>query len=196
MYRILTWRAPISEPHGLPIWAPFLKRDEAADVAARVTEALDLLRTHSPQRFGRVRRSIRGFMVFGKSDEYASYHRATRICELNEKFLATPEATVTAIATVLVHEATHGWLFDLGIPYDEPKRHRVELICFKAELLTAQRLPDSESELVRCRNAMSMTPEYFSDASRLERNVGRLRELGCPEWIIRTAVWARRRRAA
>jgi hypothetical protein len=161
-----------------------------------LAEALDLLKTYSPQRYNRVRRSIRGVLIFGRNDEHGSYHKKWRICELNETFVANPETTATAVASTLVHEATHGWLFDLGIPYDERLRHRIELICIKAAMFSVSKLPDSEPEVERCRQQLTIEPQHFSDASFLERDIGRLRELGCPQWVIRSLLWARRRRAA
>jgi hypothetical protein len=68
MFAVLTWRAAARAPHGLPIWMPFLRGNEATDAAARTAEALDLLEAHSPERFRRVLLSIRGFIVLGKND--------------------------------------------------------------------------------------------------------------------------------
>jgi hypothetical protein len=58
---------------------------------------------------------------------------ATAVCRLGEKFILAPDTIAEAVACTVVHEATHGRLFKLGIPYDEPLRYRVEMMhksCF------------------------------------------------------------------
>jgi hypothetical protein len=110
--------------------------------------------------------------------------------------MAAPATTVAAIACTVVHEATHAWLFKLGIGYESPIRYRVEIVCIKASLSAAQKLPGGEAEVDYCRGQLSINPEFFSNEKFLERSTDHLRELGCPEWIIRTLLWIREKRAA
>jgi hypothetical protein len=181
---------------GLPVWTPFFSSDQRQAIHARISDALLLLKTHSPAKFSRVRRSLSGFLVFGKGDIQASYEPSQRLCRLSETLVLAPETPVVAIATSIVHEATHGWLSDRGIGYAEPIRHRVEQICIRAALQSAQQLPGAEEEIERCQDEIRIEPEYFSNAQSLERSIARLRELNCPEWVIRAVLRIRQRRAA
>ena len=181
---------------GLPVWTPFFSSDQRQAIHARISDALLLLKTHSPAKFSRVRRSLSGFLVFGKGDILASYYPSQRLCRLSETLVLAPETPVVAISTTIVHEATHGWLFDRGIDYAEPIRHRVEQICIRAALQSAQQLPGAEEEIERCQDQIRIEPEYFSNAQSLERSIARLRELNCPAWLIRAVLRIRRRRVA
>ncbi|HKS37410.1 MAG TPA: hypothetical protein VJW76_09490 [Verrucomicrobiae bacterium] len=57
------------------------------------------------------------------------------MCEVNWPRIAVltdqPTARVLALAVVLVHEATHGAIFERFIPYDRGRKDRVEALCKK-----------------------------------------------------------------
>jgi hypothetical protein len=195
-FKLLTWLSPNHVSHGLPVWTPLSTQEQRALTYERLNEALVLLRSHVPQRYARVLRSLKGFLVLGTDSINASYDPANGVCRLGETFMAAPATTAAAIACTVVHEATHAWLFRLGIGYDSPIRHRVELLCIKASLLAAQRFPGAEAEVEHCRGQMSIDAEFFSNEKFVERSTNHLRELGCPEWIIRTLLWIRQKRAA
>ena len=188
--------SPSHRSHGLPVWTPLATRLERSLIYGRLNEALTLLRTHAPGRHQRILRYLKGFMVLGTDPTRASYDFQNAVCRLGEAYMTDPETTATAIACTVVHEATHARLFSLGIGYEEPIRHRVELACIRASLLAAQRLPDGASEVKRCRAQMLIAPEYFSEEKYLERRVSYLRQLGCPDWFVRTVAWFARKRAA
>jgi hypothetical protein len=179
----------------LPIWTPFLSSNQRQEIHGRLNEALRLLEQHSPAKFSRTQRSLAGFLVFGTWDVRASYDPSQRLCRLSETFALASATSATAIAVTIVHEATHGWLFDRGIDYAEPIRHRVEQICIRAALQSARRLPGAADEIERCRNQLLGGPEYYSNAQSLERSISRLREANCPEWLIRAFRRIRQRRA-
>jgi hypothetical protein len=101
------------------------------------------------------------FLIFGVDAINASYNPATGIGRLGEKFMLAPDTTAAAVACI-VQEATHGRLFKLGIRYDEPIRYRVELVCIRAALLTAQMLPGAEAQVERCHRQLSIDPGFFS----------------------------------
>ena len=195
-FKFLTWLGPKHVSHSLPVWTPLSTRRDRALTYERLNEALELLRSHVPARYSRVLRSLNGFLVVGTDSINADYDPANSVCRLGEKFIAAPTTTAAALACTVVHEATHAWLFRLGIGYHPAIRHRVELVCIKASLFAAQRLPGAEVEVEYCRGQMSIEPEFFSDEKFLERSTDHLRELGCPEWIIRTLLWIRQKRAA
>ena len=194
--KLLIWFSPKHTSHGLPVWTPLSNKDERALTYERLNEALVLLKNHAPARYSRVLRSLKGFLVLGTDSVNASYDPASGVCRLNEKFVADPATTAAAIACTVVHEATHGWLTSLGIGYDPPIRHRVELVCIRASLFAALRIPGAEAEIEICHRQMSIDPAFFSNEQFLERSKNHLRELGCPEWIVRALLWIRQKRAA
>ena len=195
-FRLLTWLGPDYTLYGLPVWAPLSKATERSQAYERLADALYMLRRHAPVRYDRVLRLLNGFLIFGTDpDANASYDPINGVCRLGASFMVAPTTTSVEIACAVVHEATHAWLFKLGIGYDEPIRHRVELVCIRAALLAARKLPGGEAEVERCRAQMSIDPEYFSNRSFVDRKTHHLRELGCPEWIIQAALWMRRKRA-
>jgi hypothetical protein len=157
---------------------------------------LHLLKAGAPGRFERVRASLKGILIFGIDSTRASYNSDTGICELRQNFMLAPDTTAVAVACVVVHEATHGRLCQLGIPSDESLRYRVEMVCVKASLLTMRRIPGAEAEVDRCRRQLTIDPEYFSNESFTQRAAGELRKFGAPEWLVRCLIWFRRRRAA
>ena len=173
-----------------------VRNEERPLIYRRLDEALSLLKGNAPGRYERVRKSLKGFLIFGIDPINASYDPTTAVCRLGEKFMLAPDTTAAAVACTVVHEATHGRLFKLGIPYDEPLRYRVEMICIKAALLTAQKLPGAEAQVERCRRQLTIDPGFFSTDSFTERAANDLRAAGLPEWLVRTVVWIRRKRAA
>jgi hypothetical protein len=194
--RLITWLSPKHASHGLAVWAPVVRAEERPLIYKRLDEALDLLKASAPGRYARVRHSLKGILIFGTDSTNASYIPGTGVCQLRERFMLAPDTTAAAVACTVVHEATHGRLFHLGIPYDEPLRYRVEMVCIKASLLTAQRLPGAEVQVERCRRQLTIDPEWFSSESFTQRAAGEMRKLGAPEWLIRHLVRVRRKRAA
>lgn len=192
----MVWMSPKHESHGLPVWVPVVRNPQRSQIYKQLDDALNLLKANAPGRHERVRNSLNGFLVLGIDAIDASYDPGTGICQFRERFMLAPETTIDSVACCIVHEATHGWLSKLGIPYDEPIRHRVELVCIKASLLAAQRLPCAEAEVERCRRQLSVSPDWLSDDAFFDRAVDELRENGTPEWLTRIGLWIHRKRAA
>lgn len=73
----------------------------------------------------------------------------------------------------------------LGLGYEEPKRLRVEHICFDAERAFARRLPDGDELIKEIDEKKSFYGEaHFSDAGRHQAVLEGIRTLGVPRWII------------
>ena len=166
--RLIAWMSSKHESHGLPVWVPVVRSPQRSQIYKHLDDALNLLKANAPGRYERVRHSLSGYLVLGIDAIDASYDPGTGICQLRERFMLAPETTIDAVACCIVHEATHGWLSKLGIPYDEPIRYRVELVCIKASLLTAQRLPGAEAEVERCRRQLSVSPDWLSNDAFFE----------------------------
>lgn len=107
------------------------------------------------------------------------------MCELQENFVRAETTSIAQIASAIVHEATHARLMRLGFGYEEPKRLRIERICFGAQRGFARRLPDGEELVKEVEESQAYYGEaYFSDAGRREADLEGLRMLGVPKWIV------------
>jgi hypothetical protein len=190
-FKLLTLRKPLYL-NGVPIWLPLGSAADHEMVRMRLREAMELLRIHAPSRHQRVLKCVRGFMIFGAGSVTADFHQKEGVCRLAENFVFSTEGTLAAIASTIVHEATHGWLFGRGIGYNEPIRHRVERICIRAALFVSLKLPNAGDEVERCRRELVLGPEVFSDAGIVAMQTRSLREHGCPEWLIRLVLQVRR----
>ena len=178
---------------------PLTRKPERSLIYKRLDDALSFLKANAPGRYERVRCTLGGFLIMGIDPIHASYDPATGVCRLRERYMLASDTTLAAIACTIVHEATHGRLFKLGIPYDEPIRHRIEQVCIRASLLTAQRLPgtEAEAEAERCRRQLSaISPISYSAASFDERIANDMRANRMPEWFIRMILKIRRRKRA
>ena len=62
------------------------------------------------------------------------------MCELEDNFVRAEDTSVAQIASAIIHEAIHARLMRLGFGYEEPKRLRIEQICFGAQQAFAEKL--------------------------------------------------------
>jgi hypothetical protein len=118
--------------------------------------SLRLLKDIDARRFERVRRRVSWVvnLTLDHRDKVAFYLRTNQKCVV-EFLEPSPEDSrdylIGLYAVILVHEATHGELFALGIPYTKDLRSRIERICvleeqrFLARLSLAQ--PDVADKL-------------------------------------------------
>ena len=87
------------------------------------------------------------FIVNGVLQTAGKYIRGTHACEIDfDKFKARRgmehyDWYLAYYASVLVHEATHGRLYSLGIPYNTYTRSRCERLCRCEQKRFAQHLP-------------------------------------------------------
>jgi hypothetical protein len=154
-------------------------------IFSKVEKALLLIQTHDPIRFRQIQRYVQLIFIFGDPSANGYWHQELRMCELEETFVRGEATSIAEVASAIVHEATHARLMRLGFGYEEPKRLRIEQICFDAEQAFARRLPDDQ-ELVR---EMQEKRAYygetdFSDAGRREAHLEGLRNLRVPKWIV------------
>ena len=186
----LRWRAPKRELHGIETWAPLMECEDQKIAFSRVADAIELVKQYSPGRYLRLQRSFSSIVIWGTTSDTASYVCRSRMCRLWQSFILSPDVRTTYIASVLVHEATHGWLDGHGIQYSESVRHRIERVCVRAELLFCRRMPGAADEIMRAeRRLPTLHAEQFTDAAFLTESQRALRELGCPSWLVRTVTW-------
>jgi hypothetical protein len=157
-----------------------------------VESALLLIKQHSPLDYARIARELERIWVDLVLYGLGEYRHSLRACILDERYVADPATTVECIASTIVHEATHARLERYRIEYEEPRRARIEAICFRRERAFAARVPDSvelQERIARYLEWYQANPEQFSDAhlqeARTAAGIEALRYLEAPDWIIR-----------
>ena len=113
-----------------------------------------------------------------------------------KKYVLDAQTTPASLACLLIHEAQHARLRRLGFGYDETIRNRIEKLCYRAQRNFARLLPNGGALVAEAEALMEADSEFFSNESHRRRDIKALRELGCADWIIKTAAWVARRRTA
>lgn len=121
--------------------------DEADDEPffAAVQDALTLLEELDPRRLWRVQSQLR-FIVNMELRALGQYDSAIQACQLDFNRLRVfrerlgQQWLVAQVATILVHEATHGYLLQKGFTYGRDYRRRAEQLCVREEERFVSRL--------------------------------------------------------
>jgi hypothetical protein len=125
---------------------------DSALFRSAVPSALQLIKNLDSRRFRRVQRYVRWVVNCPLPYGGGQYHYRTRTCRLDiEK--ATPEPdpayAAAAIASTLIHEATHGVIDARGIRYTGRLRSRVERCCVREQNRFIARLSSSRPDIVK-----------------------------------------------
>jgi len=151
----------------------------------KVAAALQLLATHSPVRFARIRRNVRRIIIANTAGNLAEYHHSIRACFLDPAYLAADDVTPALVAGTIAHEATHARLRTAGFGYPLSLRARIEKLCFEAENDVGRRMPGGEEVTVRAQRQLARDPSAWTDDARRARAKDALRKLGLPSWFLR-----------
>ncbi|MFZ2004925.1 MAG: hypothetical protein WAV02_07545, partial [Stellaceae bacterium] len=120
----------------------------------------------------------------------ASFNLALKRCNLDLRFVKT--SSIDAIASSIVHEATHARLWHRGIGYPEELRYRIESACIRRQLAFAHRLPAQRGVGVReeVKKMLTLAPSFWSNEEITKRREGGelalAREAGIPDWLRRS----------
>lgn len=116
---------------------PLIGTPEAARVIDNVRAALYAWRDLDPNGFLRAQRVMRRILI--KSTSLSYYSSAGEMCVLD---LATAmSGSPWQIAAVLIHEATHAYIYSRWIQYTPTLKDRIERICVAQELEFVERIP-------------------------------------------------------
>jgi len=109
-----------------------------------VAEALELIKAYDPRRFRRVLDTADWIVDYtgplGSGGGKYGFRRKAIWLDLGFDIYRDTVELAAATAGVIVHEATHGRLFAMGIPYDEETWIRVERMCCAEENQFLRRL--------------------------------------------------------
>lgn len=187
-------RATSSDIDGLWVGAS----DE--ELLPKMRNALQLIASHDPVRYARLRKDVRGVWVTQLPGPYGQFEQSDFTCELDDRFVTN--SSLEKIASVIVHEATHARLWRRGFGYSENIRQRVEAICLRREVAFASRLPDSGTMPEELSAMLDLPPSSWSDETMAKSHLRGLLEMmkhaELPRWLIvrflRFGRWAQKRR--
>ncbi len=162
-----------------------LQEPQAAElILSKVTAALGLIQQYAPKSYARIKRFTPNILVFGGHSYTAVYVSDLRLCSMDRSFARSEQTTPAGLASILIHEATHGYLDSLGINYDEQLRKRIERICVLAEISFARRLPEPENLIEKAVNQLVIGTEFWTNEAFAQRDLETLAALDAPPWLV------------
>ena len=167
------------------LWIGAFCDEDQGDVILRVQSALALIKAHDVKRYKQAIASFDRIWVSYLFGAVGQYVPELRRCQLDPGFVLS--SPIEAIASTIVHEATHARFINVGIPYTYENRHRVEKACIRQELVFAQRIPGAEELRRRINEKLLLGPDVWSK----EASSTRFREAfmesdgGLPKWLRR-----------
>ena len=136
-----------------------------------VRDALDWILRVSPSRYGRAQKHLRWVccrsLPLGKWS--GEYDAGLHMCSIDFEPFGDDHLDRAFVSLTIVHEATHAWLLDLGVPYDVESRLRVESICHREERLLASKLTSIVPVLPEWLTGWDVNTESLGDAWRMSR---------------------------
>ena len=121
----VAWRlAPRQEYLEVPVG--FLFCESRAAIQEKLSHALDLLASASPQCLKRLRLHVRGILIMPLGTAVGEFFPPLKLCCLDEKHVSKESTLVEEIASTLVHETAHAHLYALGIGYPSSRHVRIE----------------------------------------------------------------------
>jgi hypothetical protein len=167
----------------------FVSKRESQAILPRLREALALIKERDPYRYKRVLRHFDTILVLPMPNQGECVPDLRR-CVVNKELAET--GAIDAIASVIVHEATHGELFRRGIGYQEAARQRVEDICTRQELAFAKKLTREEVTREHAAWKLDLPEDSWSDQAMLYRDIEWLRQQGWPNWLLKAILVLRK----
>jgi hypothetical protein len=161
---------------------------EEGPILERVEQALQVIKTHDPRRYDRLRRDLSRIWVRLLTGDRGCFNATLRACELDSRFVLDSNTTPVELAATIVHESAHARIEQCGIAYRRELRHRIEAACRRQEIAFANRLPDGVVIRERADEWLATPSEFWSDDAFEERYVdgtlSTLRYLGVPVWLL------------
>ena len=136
---------------------------DTAQVLERLSRALDLIATHVPRRFRRMRQDLAGFVI-QRFPCRGAFFPLERECLVELTFTVNPQHTAAEIAASIVHEATHARVAQMCGVLPPDQRPREERLCRAAELELGLALPNGQVVVERARSALRMADQEVAPA--------------------------------
>lgn len=160
------------------------ENDNAADIFAKINDALAELRDVDPRRLARIKGDITRILVIDAPS--SSYYSLSNSCVLSRARVL--KGTATRVALTIVHEATHARLFRAGVDYRQAVRARVERRCTNEELSFLQRLKvkgyrGTDAWVAYLEERLSRP--WWTDDALLQSKHDFLKHRSMPVWLLR-----------
>jgi hypothetical protein len=168
-------------------------RGKVSLIRGKITDALCLVQHHSPKNYSRVQSFTPNILIFDAYGNRGIYISDLKLCQVSTDYALLEKTTPLHLASVLVHEATHGFLDSRRITYEEPHRVRIERICIKEQMAFARRSPEAGDLLTEAQSLLSIAPEFWKDEAFFERGVEELKKMGAPKWLVNLVVNKRKK---
>jgi len=169
------------------LWLGVVGGSNDENLLDRVKEALNLIKQYDFIIYERLLRDIERILVTSLFEANGSFNFRLKMCNLDFQFVSA--SSPDAIASTIVHEATHARLFARGFGYPEELRYRIERICMRQQLRFARRLPEGNKISEEVERGLATAPSFWSDPAikkrRLDGGLDALRSLGVPDRLIR-----------
>lgn len=151
------------------------------DLTARISAALQLVRSTAPRRWQRLVRDVSRLHCTKLGRPGAHYDHSIAACVIDADYVRGSPASF--LAASVIHEATHARIEKAGIAYLPVQRHRIERRCMVEEIDFAEALAGDQAHLLtHLRSAIDSV--WYSDEQFAERLIARYRALGIPPWMI------------
>lgn len=111
----------------------------------KLKEAADLVRESDPRRYGMIEANLCRIAIVDWNVQGARYYALSRTLVLRAESIEF--SRVSVLASMLVHEATHGRISSWGIRYTPQLSERIEQLCLRNEVWFLQRVPGAQSLL-------------------------------------------------
>lgn len=157
----------------------FESEGNAKPLFAKLAEALKLIGEVEPSVLEHLQRDARCLLVtLGPGGHFL---QGSRICRLGiESVMKRPSLQ---LAMLIVHEATHARLWGEGRRFRPEEQGEAEKLCVQAEVEFAARVPNSEAAIASALQLLNT--EWWTDSNFKRNKTVLLRNMGCPEWLLR-----------
>ena len=172
------------------------------EYAEELQRALALLQDRAPRWFERGRVSVRGIAIWDAPVlGYAgTFNRRDRLCSFHPHWVLSDDTNTRFLATLLVHEFVHAWVYSQGLDCPRHQR-RIEQLCRVAQFACAKRIGADPQTLRTVSAYLSGVGESFDEATRIMDWIRDIEAWDVPRWyrllfLGRKAAKARARLAA
>jgi hypothetical protein len=150
--------------HGLPVRIVNTRPDIATEqVIQRLTAALDLIASHAPRRYRRLRKDFAGLVVQRFACRGAFFPES-RECLVELTFTVNPRHELPEIAASIIHEATHARVARMCRTRTPDQNAREERLCRRSELEFGLAVPNGGVVAQRARDSLALADREVAPA--------------------------------
>lgn len=115
---------------------------QIGEVVGKLLEAANLIRDCDARRYISVLAELKRIVLLDWHIQAARYYALSRTLVLQRK--SVEDTRISVLASMLVHEATHGRIYRRGVAYIPRLRSRIERLCLRNEVWFLRRVQGAE----------------------------------------------------